>query len=93
MVRVLRLLVLQMHDVDPLSDVSCSDVRHHVRCLLAAELAVRTLEPWGLSAFVLEVPRHITLDGEVTAAFWAAERFFAFGLERGFHVLRSLVWE
>lgn len=67
--------VLEMHHVNPLTGMPCSDVRHHVGRLLATELAIRTLEPGRLTALVFQVPGHVALDGEASSALGATERF------------------
>lgn len=60
-----------MHYVDLLTGVPGPDVRHHVGRLLAAELAIGTLEAWRLAALVLVMPGHIALDSEAAAALGA----------------------
>lgn len=45
-----------------------SDVTIDLRCLLAAQFAVRTLEPGLVAAFVSEVAIAITLQGETVQA-------------------------
>lgn len=44
------------------------DVRHHVGCLLAAELAIGTQKARRLAALVLVMPGHIALDSEALLA-------------------------
>lgn len=74
-----------MHHVDLLTGMSGPDVRHHVGRLLAAELAIGTLEAWLLPALVLVVPGHIALDSEAAAALGTTE-----GLVVGERALRMI---
>jgi len=51
-----------------------SNVGHHVGRLLAAKLAVGTLEARFLTALVFVMPGHVALDGEAATALGTAER-------------------
>jgi len=62
-----------------------SDVRHHIGRLLAAELAIGTLEARRLAALVLVMPGHIAFDGEAAATPGTTE-----GLVVGDRVLRMI---
>ena len=64
-----------MHYVDLLTGMPGPNVRHHVGRLLAAELAIGTLEARRLTALVLVMPGHIALDSEAAAALGTTERF------------------
>lgn len=82
---LLFVLVFEVHYVDLLTRMSGPDVRHHVRCLLAAEFAIGTLEARLLPALVLVVPGHIALDSEAAAALGTTE-----GLVVGERALRMI---
>lgn len=78
-------LVLEVHYVDLLTGMPGPDVRHHVRRLLAAKLAIGALEARLLTALILVMPGHIALDSEAAAAFRTTE-----GLVIGGRALRII---
>jgi len=61
-------LGLQIDDPDSFGRMLFPDVTIDLRRLLAAQLAVRTLEPGFVAAFVSEVAIAITLQCETTQA-------------------------
>lgn len=70
---LLFVLVSEVHYVDLLTGMLGPDVRHHIGRLLAAELAIGTLEARRLAALVLVMPGHIALDGEAAATLGTTE--------------------
>lgn len=64
-----------MHNVNLLAHVLGPDMRHNVRCLFASKVAIRALKSWLLSAFILQMTRHVAFDGKAPRALGTAIRF------------------
>ena len=64
-----------MNDVNCLTGMLCSHMRHYVRRLFATKFAVGTLKSRLLSTFVLQVSHHVSFGGEATSALGTSERF------------------
>lgn len=74
--------LFEVHYDDFLTGMLGPDVRHHIGRLLAAKLAIGALEARRLTALKPEMPGHIALDSEATAAFRTAVELLAGAGER-----------